>query len=90
VIPSFYPYKSGPEKDDLINDYKDCLAEMDCKHFNKGHGKCPFLNSCLYAHRLPNGDYYEYPFADDFKYNEHGEQIEEVEPTLADQFGSLL
>lgn len=88
VIPSFYVIRSGPEKDDLIYDYKDAIADMDCRHFQKGSQKCPFLNSCLYAHRLPDGTYFEYDRDyDQYKYNEFGEQFEDQEGTLADNFG---
>ncbi|KAG5896160.1 hypothetical protein JTB14_015863 [Gonioctena quinquepunctata] len=27
----------------------------DCLYFRKGKGKCPFGNTCLYLHALPNG-----------------------------------
>jgi hypothetical protein len=36
VIPSDHVVKSGPEKDDLIQEYKDILKSIPCKHFNKG------------------------------------------------------
>jgi E3 ubiquitin-protein ligase makorin len=58
VIPSDYMCKSGPDKDELIDEYKGTLGLIHCKHFNKGKGECPFRNSCNYAHKLPNGDDY--------------------------------
>jgi len=74
VIPSFYVYRTSIEKDNLIDDYKLTLGAMDCRHFQKGSGRCPFLNSCLYAHRLPDGSEYEYDKDfDQYKYNEFGE-----------------
>ena len=88
VIPSFYAYRSGPEKDELIEEYRDALMEIDCRHFNKGHGECPFLNSCMYSHILPNGEYFEYERRDDYKYDEYGEQLEDSEVTLADRLGN--
>jgi hypothetical protein len=44
------------------------------------------MNSCLYAHLLPNGTLYEYPWKDN-KINEHGEWEDDYEPTLAERFG---
>lgn len=88
VIPSFYVLKTSIEKDDLIDQYKETLGEMDCRHFARGQNKCPFMNSCLYAHRLPNGDYFEYDRDyDQYKYNEFGDKIEDIQSTLADNFG---
>lgn len=52
VIPSDHVIKSGPEKDDLIADYKAVLKSIPCRHFMKGRGECPFMNSCNYAHTL--------------------------------------
>lgn len=31
------------------------MAEIDCKHFNFGEGRCPFVNSCFYKHALRDG-----------------------------------
>lgn len=55
VIPSAKMVKSGPEKDELVAEYKAVLKEIPCKHFNKGKGNCPFMNSCMYAHIMPDG-----------------------------------
>ena len=46
------------------------------------------MNSCLYAHLLPNGTPYEYPWKDT-KLNENGEWEDDIEPTLAQRLGSL-
>ena len=46
------------------------------------------MNSCLYAHLLPNGTPDEYPWKDT-KLNENGEWEDDIEPTLAQRFGSL-
>lgn len=43
------------EKDKLISERKSRMAQIDCKYFRKGRGKCPFGNVCLYQHKLPNG-----------------------------------
>lgn len=64
VIPSYYMVNTGPDKDELIREYKETLKELPCKHFEKGKGSCPFKNSCNYAHLLPNGQQYEYPYDD--------------------------
>lgn len=88
MIPSEYLVKSGPEKDELVEDYKEALKEIPCKHFNRGKGQCPFMNSCLYAHLLSNGTPYEYPWKDT-KLNENGEWEDDIEPTLAERFGNL-
>ena len=52
IIPSNQFIESGDEKDEIMYRYKTILQNMPCKHFNKGEGKCPFLNSCFYAHQL--------------------------------------
>jgi len=36
VIPSDHLVKSGPEKTYLIEDYKEALKNIPCRHFNKG------------------------------------------------------
>jgi hypothetical protein len=66
VIPSTRMIYSSELKDTLIDEYCEALAEIPCKHFNKGNGYCPFQNSCYYAHYLANGDWYEYPFKETY------------------------
>ena len=88
VVPSDHLVKSGPEKDYLIEEYKEALKAIPCKHFNRGKGVCPFMNSCHYAHLLSNGTPYEYPWRD-MKVNEEGEYVDDVEQTLAQRFGNL-
>jgi len=78
VIPSQKLVKSGPEKDDLFEDYKGALSEIPCRIFNKGLGICPFRNSCLYAHLMPDGTPYEYPWKDN-RMNEYGEWEDDSE-----------
>ena len=89
VVPSSKLVKSGPEKDDLLEDYKEVVSEIPCKHFNKGKGICPFRNSCFYAHLMPDGTPYEYPWKDN-KINEYGEWEDEQEDTLASRIGNAL
>ena len=72
----------------MLEEYKDVIKSIPCKHFNKGKGACPFMNSCMYAHKLPNGTDYEYPWRDN-KINEDGEWEDDYEPTLAERFGNL-
>ena len=88
VVPSDHLVKSGPNKEGLVEDYKALLKEIPCSHFNKGKSQCPFMNSCLYAHLLPSGTPYEYPWKEN-KLNEQGEWVEDYEPTLAERFGNL-
>jgi hypothetical protein len=88
VVPSSKMIKSGPEKEDLINEYKSVVKAIPCKHFNKGKGACPFMNSCFYAHLLPDGSAYTYPWKDN-KINEYGEWEDDTEINLADRFGNL-
>jgi E3 ubiquitin-protein ligase makorin len=89
VIPSYYMVNSGPDKDELMQAYKDNLKAIQCKHFNMGKGECPFRNSCNYEHRLPNGDLYEYPWDDAKRYTVDGEWIDDYEPTLAERMGMI-
>lgn len=42
VIPSDHLVKSGPEKTDLIEEYKEVLKAIPCRIFNKGKEDCPF------------------------------------------------
>jgi E3 ubiquitin-protein ligase makorin len=88
VIPSSYLVKSGPEKTSLVEEYKEVLKEIPCRLFNKGKGECPFMNSCNYSHRLPDGTVYEYPWKD-VKLNEMGEWEDDHELTLAERFGNF-
>ena len=88
VIPSTKMIKSGPEKDELVEEYKDVVSEIPCRHFNKGKGACPFMNSCFYAHLLPDGSKYEYPWKNN-RLNEYGEWEDDTETTLAERIGNL-
>lgn len=55
VTPSL-EWPSTPErKVQIVEAYKKRLSEIDCKHFNRGDGECPFGGSCFYAHRDRTG-----------------------------------
>ena len=88
VIPSSYIIKNGPEKTDMIEEYKEVLKSIPCRHFNKGKCVCPFQNSCFYAHLMPDGTDYMYPWKDN-KINEFGEWEDDTEVTLADRIGRI-
>jgi len=88
VIPSQKLVKSGPEKDDLFEDYKEALSEIPCRLFNKGQGLCPFRNSCLYAHLSPDGTLYEYPWETKVM-NDYGEWEDDSDQTLAQRIGQF-
>mmetsp|Transcript_43996 Transcript_43996/g.79094 ORF Transcript_43996/g.79094 Transcript_43996/m.79094 type:complete len:322 (-) Transcript_43996:93-1058(-) len=46
----------NPEKKvEAIENYKREMAEIPCKAFNYGRGKCPLGSSCFYAHLNPDG-----------------------------------
>lgn len=74
---------SGPDKEALIKEYEENLAQIPCKHFNFGQGACPFLNSCKYSHLLKNGTKYEYPWTENKIID--GSWQDDVEPTLAER-----
>ena len=42
-------------KDALVAAYKANCADIPCKYFNFGHGRCPFGTSCWYAHVTADG-----------------------------------
>jgi len=82
-VPSYTMIKAGPEKDDLVDEYKRALEQIPCRHFNKGKGVCPFMNSCMYSHELMDGSKYEYPWKEN-KINEMGEWEDDYQGTLAE------
>ena len=52
--PSIKTPESPEEKAAIIQSYKDNLKRIPCKLFAHGAGKCPFGNSCFYAHLVIN------------------------------------
>ena len=59
MIPSEKVPGNSREKAEILEQYKQTLSRIPCKHF-KHNGKevvheCPFGSSCFYAHLLPDG-----------------------------------
>ncbi|XP_051852423.1 probable E3 ubiquitin-protein ligase makorin-1 isoform X1 [Antechinus flavipes] len=54
----FVPYKfwvsKGPEKEQLIKNFKDRTSQIQCKFFIQRKGRCPFKSDCIYQHQFPN------------------------------------
>eukprot|EP01031_Cornospumella_fuschlensis_P034702 gene34702-42021_t len=48
IVPSVRHVRKGPEKDGIIEAYKDSLKKIPCKNLAKG--PCPFRASCFYFH----------------------------------------
>ncbi|KAJ7982199.1 zinc finger CCCH domain-containing protein 69 [Quillaja saponaria] len=55
VIPSVIWYSTKEEKQEIVDNYKAKLKSIDCKHFDFGHGNCPFGTSCFYKHAYRDG-----------------------------------
>ncbi|CAG9822556.1 unnamed protein product [Phaedon cochleariae] len=55
VYPSNVWMETKDEKDRFIDFHKQRMKKLDCKYYRKGKGKCPFGNTCVYLHALPNG-----------------------------------
>ena len=55
IVPSKVFPASKEIKDRLVLEYRDHLAQLECKHFNHGDGACPFGVSCFYRHTLRDG-----------------------------------
>jgi len=86
VIPSNFYVHSGPEKDEVVEEFKESMGSIPCRLFNYGKGECPFLNSCFYDHRLKDGTPYEYAVKARY-YDDEGTLVQEKEDekqTLAD------
>ncbi|KAJ8328145.1 E3 ubiquitin-protein ligase makorin-1 [Batrachochytrium dendrobatidis] len=50
VVPSDTWPTDAASKERIIQDYRNRLGRIDCKHFQYGQGTCPFSTSCLYRH----------------------------------------
>jgi hypothetical protein len=70
VVPSRIFPDSAPQKESIVQDYKDKLAVIPCRRFQqqrsntsnrsttrgRGTSSCPFGSDCFYAHLNENGD----------------------------------
>lgn len=54
VIPSAV-FATGAAKNEMRASYLSRLSSIPCKHFNKGHGRCPYAPECNYAHLNADG-----------------------------------
>uniref|UniRef100_A0A5F8HAC5 RING-type E3 ubiquitin transferase n=1 Tax=Monodelphis domestica TaxID=13616 RepID=A0A5F8HAC5_MONDO len=52
-IPHKFWVSKGPEKEQLIQNFKEQTSQIHCKFFKKGKGRCPFRSECIYLHQLP-------------------------------------
>ncbi|KAI8921847.1 hypothetical protein DFJ77DRAFT_425229 [Powellomyces hirtus] len=50
VTPSAIWPSNPDDKAAIIEAYKTKLSTIDCKHYNRGEGSCPFGTSCFYKH----------------------------------------
>ncbi|KAL2917929.1 Platinum sensitivity protein [Polyrhizophydium stewartii] len=50
VVPSSVWPADAATKQRIVQEYRDRLSKIDCKHFKFGEGTCPFSTSCLYRH----------------------------------------
>jgi len=55
VYPSKIWYEIKEDKESFIGTENARMQKIDCNYFKKGAGTCPFGNTCLYLHALPNG-----------------------------------
>ncbi|XP_066260526.1 probable E3 ubiquitin-protein ligase makorin-1 [Euwallacea similis] len=55
VYPSRIWFEIQEEKQTFIRKEKTRMQKINCRYFSKGSGYCPFGNTCLYLHALPNG-----------------------------------
>ncbi|KAJ3155258.1 hypothetical protein HDU86_004348 [Geranomyces michiganensis] len=50
VTPSAIWPTDAETKEEIVAAYKNKLGTIDCKHYNRGEGSCPFGTSCFYRH----------------------------------------
>lgn len=55
VYPSKIWFELKEQKENFITQENNRMQRFDCKYYRKGMGTCPFGNTCLYLHALPNG-----------------------------------
>ncbi|KAG6890308.1 hypothetical protein C0995_009514 [Termitomyces sp. Mi166 len=68
IIPSSRFVKDGPEKERIIQNYKDSMARVPCEHFlatkvkNPKKPLCPYGADCFYQHLNDDGTPYIFPY----------------------------
>ncbi|KAI8896881.1 hypothetical protein BC833DRAFT_595852 [Globomyces pollinis-pini] len=55
VVPSTVWPINQQQKQTIIEEYRTNLSKIDCRHYRKGAGTCPFSTSCFYRHVDDNG-----------------------------------
>ncbi|KAJ9505039.1 hypothetical protein QJQ45_020197, partial [Haematococcus lacustris] len=55
VTPSATWPESPAAKEAIVSAYRAKLAAIDCVHFRRGEGTCPFGTSCFYRHMRKDG-----------------------------------
>lgn len=58
VTPSTIWPTNSALKSKIIDEYRQKLSLIDCRHFNFGQADCPFSTSCFYRHADENGALY--------------------------------
>uniref|UniRef100_H0XLP3 RING-type E3 ubiquitin transferase n=1 Tax=Otolemur garnettii TaxID=30611 RepID=H0XLP3_OTOGA len=53
IIPHKFWVSEGPEKEQLIRNFKARTSQIRCRFFTRGNGRCPFNSDCIYLHQLP-------------------------------------
>ncbi|XP_055427603.1 probable E3 ubiquitin-protein ligase makorin-1 isoform X3 [Bubalus kerabau] len=54
IIPCRFWVSQGPEKEQLIRNFKARTSQIQCRFFMRGNGRCPFKSDCIYLHQLPD------------------------------------
>ncbi|XP_030750844.1 probable E3 ubiquitin-protein ligase makorin-1 [Sitophilus oryzae] len=55
VYPSRIWFEEKAEKDTFIANERSRMQKIHCRYYNRGTGRCPFGNTCVYLHALPDG-----------------------------------
>ncbi|XP_006882245.1 PREDICTED: Fanconi anemia group E protein [Elephantulus edwardii] len=53
IIPYKFWVSKGPEKEQLIKDFKAGTSQIPCRFFMQRNGRCPFKSDCIYLHPRP-------------------------------------
>jgi len=86
ITPSSVWPSTPEEKDGIVEGYKTKLSAIDCRHFNRGNGTCPFGTSCFYRHMLPDGTLDEPALR---HYGNADGEVSVVKPVLLSHFMDL-